>query len=517
MKSSCPSLHSIRLARLVALAVLSPSTLLGSSLLTPTLAQTPSKPWAPAPLFPASSLRLSTLPNGVRVVTRATSGTGLVCVQVWVRAGSRFESSAQSGAAHVIENAALRASRGYPRTSSALEGGAARAIEALGGQASSQTSRDSTFYSATMAASFLPQALQALSDAVLRPDLSDTALEEAKSGVLLEQQAREGSPLVAVSDLAYRAAFSKHPYAKPAGGASLSVETLAPSTVRGYHQKMYVGRSLSVVIVGDFDPNVAQRLATQNFAAASAAPAPALSIASEAEPHDFASVVRKRPINRSALALAFGAPPVSKVEDVVAMDVLLSLWREGSKATLRAALLTPRDQKPGATPPADPPEEGTEPTGEPALALAYDVDYLTQRDASLFIVTMAVEPGDQSDAVAAVLREVGRVQDGGVSAEELARAKSLLASQFTSQSEGVSGQASSLGFYDMIASYDFAFKYLPRVERVSLADLQRVARTYFSRTKYLQAVIEPLPPDRTPNPNSPTITAQAPASNARRG
>ncbi len=498
--------------------------LVPAALVAPTLAfaqvqaQAPAaKPWAAAALFPASSLKLSTLPNGVRVLTRATSGTGLVCVQVWVRAGSRFESNAQSGSAHVIESAALRASRGYPRAASTLEGGAAHAIESLGGQPGSQTSRDATFYSATVAAMYLPQALRALADAVLRPDLSDSAIEEAKSNVLLEQQERESNPLVAVSDLAYRAAFSKHPYAKPAGGASLSVETLAPVTVRGYHQKMYVGRSLSVVIVGDFDPKIAHRLAAQSFAAAPAAPPPRLSIASEVEPHEFASVVRKRPINRSALALAFAAPPVSKAEDVVPMDVLLSLWREGSRATLRAALLTPRDQKPAAEPPADPPEAGAEPTGEPPLALAYDVDYLTQRDASLFIVTMALEPSDQSDAVAAVLREVGRVQDGGVSAEELARAKSLLSSQFTAQSESVSGQASSLGFYDMIGSYEFALKYLPRVQRVTLGDLQRVARTYFSRTKYLQAVIEPLPPERVPNGNSPVITAQAPLSNSRRG
>lgn len=455
------------------------------------------------------------MPNGVRVLSRATSGTGLVCVQVWARAGSRFESVAESGSAHVIEAASLRASRGLPRTSNLLEGGAARAIEALGGQANSQTSRDATFYSATVAASYLPQALAALSDAALRPDLSDAAIEEAKSAVLLEQQQREDNPLAAVADLAYRAAFTRHPYSKPAGGTSTSIETLAPAQVRAYHKRQYVGRSLSVVIVGDFSPDVAQRLAAQDFAAALPSPAPRTAIASEVVPREFQSVVRKRPINRSALALAFSAPPVSKSADVVAMDVLLALWREGTKATLRRALLTPRDQtnQPDAPAPSDNSQDNgdnAEPAGEPPLVLAYDVDYLTQRDASLFIVTMALEPGDKPEAIEAVLREVGRVQDGGVSADELMRAKNLLTEQFTSQSEGVSGQASSLGFYDMIDSYDFALKYLPRIERVTSADLQRVARTYFSRTKYLQASIEPLPPARTPDRNSTTVTAQAP-------
>ena len=498
-------MKSSRFPRLLLLAALAVSTPLFAQ--APALNSRPnSKAWSPAPIFPASSLRLRTLPNGVRVLSRATSGTGLVCVQVWARAGSRFESAGESGAAHIIEAASLRASRGFPRTSNAVEGGAARAIEALGGQPASQTSRDSTFYSATVASNFLPQALAALADAALRPDLSDAAIEAAKSGVLLEQQEREENPLAAVSDLAYRAAFVRHPYARPAGGTTTNVETLAAARIRAYHKRMYVGRALSVVLVGDFDPTFAHSLAAREFAPASSVAPSGAPIVGEVAPRESQTVVRRRPINRSALALAFSAPPVTKAEDVVAMDVLLALWREGTQATLRRALLTPRDQI-GLKPPAEEPEAGAEPSGEPPLALAYDVDYLTQRDPSLFIVTMVLEPGDKPEAIDAVLREVARVQDGGVSAGELTRAKSLLIEQFTAQSEGVSGQASSLGFYEMIDSYDFAVKYLPRIERVTLADLRRVAKTYFSRTKYLQAGIEPLPRERTPDRNSPVITA----------
>jgi zinc protease len=463
-------------------------------------------PWKPAPLFPASSLQLKTLPSGVRVLTRATSGTGLVCVQVWARAGSRYESSSESGAAHLVEALALRASRGLPRLPGALNGGAADAIQALGGQVSSLTSRDSTYYSATVAAQYLPQALAALSDAVLRPELTDAAVEEAKSDVLAQQQGRESNPLIAVSDLAYRAAFARHPYAKPAGGASLNVEVIAPGRVRAYHRKMYVGKSLSVVIVGDLRPDLAHTLAARAFATASPAAPPKIAIAPEVAPRAFSSVQRRRPINRSALALAFGAPPVSKPDDVVAMDVLLALFREGSRATLRRLLLSPRNTPEGAPAPA--PEEDGAPVGEPSLALDYDVDFLTQRDPGLFLVTMALEPGDKNEATNTVLREVERVQSGGVSAEELARAKNLLAQQYLAQSESVSGQASSLGFYDMIATYEFATQYLPLIERVSGAALQRVAKTYLSRSRYLQVSIEPLPTERQPGRSAPTITAR---------
>jgi zinc protease len=467
----------------------------------------PSGPWKSAALFPASALSLKTLPNGVRVVTRATRGTGLACVQVWARAGSRFETEAESGAAHLVEALALRASRSFPRVSGELNGGAADAIEALGGQVSSQTSRDATFYSATVEASLLPQAMRALSDAVLHPQLGDAAVEEAKLEVLLQQQGRESDPLASVADLAYRAAFSRHPYRKPAGGSSLNIETLLPGQVRSFHAKRYVPRNLSVVIVGDVAPAQAQALALKYLGAAPAKPGVKTQPAPEVAPQGYKQVVRRRAINRTAVALAFRAPGIAQAQDVVAMDVLLASWREGTAAALRRALLSPRDGK-----------ESSDPTAAPPLALGYDVDFLTQRDPGLFIVTMAVEPDDRGAAVEATLREVERVEKQGLGADELARAKRLLRQQYLAQGETVSGQAGALGFYEMIDTYRFALTYLDRIERITDADVQRAAAKYLSRTNYLQCVIEPTPgnPDSpTGEPRRPVITAQLPTQNAR--
>ena len=457
-----------------------------------------------APLFPASALSLKVLPNGVRAIVRQTRGTGLVCVQVWARAGSRAESENESGAAHLVETLALRASKNYPRSLGELSGGAADAIEALGGNVNSLTSRDAVFFSATVATAYLPQAMRALSDGVLRPTLSDGAVEEAKVDVLTQQQIRESDPLLAVADLSYRAAFAKHPYRKAAGGSTQNVESIAPRIVREFYRRAYRGDALSVVVVGDVSPTAAQKMVADNFGAAPKATTVAPKIAPEIAPTAFKQVVRQRSINRTAVALAFRAPSVSQTNDVIAMDVLLALWREGSQAALRRALLEPRD---GKTLDPDTAESEQTPVSPP-LALGYDVDYLTQRDPSLFVITMAVEPTDRRAATDAVLSAIAQVQENGVGKDALERAKRLLTQQYVAQSETVSGQAGALGFYDMIESYDFAVKYLPRIARVTSADLQRVAKTYLSRTKYLQTVIEPGVREPAPEPNRNTITAQ---------
>jgi zinc protease len=450
--------------------------------------------------LPRSALSLKTLPNGVRGVVRATRGTGLVAVQVWVRAGSRFENEANSGAAHLIETLGLQASRGYPRSAGAVDGGPADAIEGLGGVVNSQTTRDATFFGATVDARFLAQAMRALSDAVLYPHLTTTSVEEGKLDVATELQARESDPLRAVVDLAYRATFTRHPYRKPPLGTSLGVDALTPALVRSYHQTLYVGRNISVVVVGDVAPAGAHALIAKYFKDARTARGPAAPIVSEKSPTSYKTVVRQRPINRTAVALSFRAPGVKAADDVIAMDVLLAHWREGSDAVLRRVLLGP-DKTGGETSP-----ENT-PAATP-LALGFDVDFLTQRDPGLFTVSLVVEPEDRNAAIEATLAEVSRVQSEGISVEALERAKQLLSQQYIQQGETVSGQAGALGFYEMIDNYQFAVTYLDRIAKITPEDIKRVANNYLSRTAYVQTVIAPIPRERAPEPNPGTLTAQ---------
>ena len=471
--------------------------------------------WKPAPLFPASSLSQKTLSNGVRGVVRETRGTGLVSVQVWVNAGSRQETQAESGAAHLVEVLALRASKNYPRPFGALNGGAQDAIAVLGGDTNSLTSRDATFYAVTVNAAFLPQALRALGDAILHPVLTDGAIEEAKVSVLAAQQLREADPLSAAADLAYRAAFSKHPYSKAAGGSVLNIETMPSQRVREFYARNYVGRNINVVVTGDARADQAQIMIAREFNAAPKASKPAPTIAPEIVNGAEKQIVRQRAINRTALALAFPSPGVKNVNDVIAIDVLLAMWREGPNANLRRALLESRNGKvpnPDAETPDDSENDGD--IGNAPLALGYDVDFLTQRDPGLFIVTMAIEPTDRREAVEAVFKEIARVANGAPPAD-VARGKRALNQQYIEQGATVSGQAGALGFYDNIDTYDFAVKYLPRIERITSADLQRVAKTYLTRARSLQCVIEPLP--QAPSPNAPdfgsgVITAQLPAT-----
>lgn len=490
-----------------------------------------------ARLFDPASISLRVLPNGVRGIVRETRGTGLVAVQVWVRAGSRFEVANDAGASHLIETLAMEASRNYPRGSNtAVEGGAAGAIAALGGVPSSQTSRDAANYGATVAAPFAPAALHILADAVLRPQLSDADVEGAKVEVEADLQRRAIDPVASAADLAYAAAFAKHPYRRAALGTTEGIDALAGARVRAYHAARYVGRNISVVIVGDVRAATAHALIAQAFDGAPIARTPELKIEPEKSPLAFKNISRRGLISRGSVALGFRAPGIDSPKDVVAMDVLLSRWSEGRDAALRRVLLgdaaNPKDESTPKTPPQNaapsspdstPAPDATTPDTSPndtspsptsgapePLALGFDVGFLTQRDPSLLIVSLVVDPATRAQAIRVTLDEIARVRARGLDEGELERSKTLLKRQYIQQSETVSGQAGALGFYDMISTYDFAVTYLDRIDRVSADDIKRIATNYLSSTNYVQVVIEPAARPRPriqPRPDDNSITA----------
>lgn len=451
----------------------------------------PARAFVPAPLFPASQLSLRVLPNGVRSVVKATPGSGLVAVQVWVRAGSRHEFADQGGAAHLMGVACLKASSRYLRQS----GGALTAIQSLGGTVFSQTSRDATNFSATVSKAHVDKAVRILADAVLRPDLSEAALSEDKDAARRDIQLRESDALSVSSDLSYAVAFAAHPYRRSPLGQISAIDALTSTRLRAFQQERYTGSNISVVVVGDISATRAHELVAQSFASAPRAlPGARTQFGTpEAAPLQPQTIRRTGTVARPTVALSFRAPGLDAAADVVAMDVLTAHWQEGRDAVLRRALLGAPDE--------DNDESSTRSGAAPAnppLALGLDIAFLTQRDPSLITFSLVAEQSSVARAVTTTFAEIARVRASGITMAQLERAKRVLRRQYVAQDETAAGQAGALGFYDMSGSYEFAAQYLDRINRVSIADIKRVATRYLVPSSSVAILIVPEPTPKVP-------------------
>ena len=440
--------------------------------------------WTPAPLFNSAQIVQSTLPNGVRVVVKPTTNTPVVSIQVWVRGGSRAEKPGEEGLAHLIEVAAVNGSKNQPFVDEGDESGLDGAIRVVGGETGSLTSRDSTFYSANVATKDWGRALHSLADTVLQPDIGPAAINRSKLIVANQLITQLFNPVAQASDLAYQTAFPNHPYGHSEIGSQDTLGGLSAAKARAFYNRQYVGGNISVIIVGDVP--VAEAIdATKRIFAGALKTAPTLiDPKAGALPADR-EISEKAPVSTGTLTLAWRSPSIKNPRDVIAADALLALWREGLDANLRRLLL--RDGPDGENPP---------------LVDSYDVDYLTQRDSGLILVTL-VGVQDRAATIAAIEGEVKRLADSGPTDAEAKRAIDFLRRQYIEQSEGVAGQAGSLGFYEMIADYKFALEYEDLTQTATKADIQRLAREYLSPDKEIRATIDPIPRPRPGKPTNP--------------
>jgi zinc protease len=100
-------------------------------------------------------------------------------------------------------------------------------------------------------------------------------------------------------------------------------------------------------------------------------------------------------------------------------------------------------------------------------------------DPFLYAISLTVHPKRQPEqALAALDREIVRIQQERVSPGEIRRAIKQARANFVYGSENITNQAFWLGFAEMFADYAWFESYVDRMAAVGPGDVQRVAREY---------------------------------------
>ncbi len=105
-------------------------------------------------------------------------------------------------------------------------------------------------------------------------------------------------------------------------------------------------------------------------------------------------------------------------------------------------------------------------------------------DPDLFSLFATLAPESTHEEVEAALwAEIEKVQQEGVTESELAKAIKQTRAQFAYSSESVTYQAYWLGFAEIVTSLEWLAGWEEQLTRVTSADVQRVAQTWFARDK----------------------------------
>ncbi|MCF8474547.1 MAG: insulinase family protein [Emcibacter sp.] len=191
--------------------------------------------------------KVTTLRNGLRIVTDVMSHIETATVGVWTDVGSRHETAAQNGLSHMLEHMAFK---GTKRRSAR---DIAEVIEDVGGYLNAYTSREHTTYYARLLRDDVSLGLDVLADILQNSTFDKNELERERGVIIQEIGQANDTPDDIVFDYFQEAAFPKQSVGRPILGTVDLVNSFSQTELSGYMADHYRAEQMVVVASGNFD------------------------------------------------------------------------------------------------------------------------------------------------------------------------------------------------------------------------------------------------------------------------
>lgn len=244
------------------------------------------------------TVKITTLENGLRVVSHEMPHLHTVSLGVWVNAGARNETVEEHGVAHFLEHMAFKGTK--RRTAIQI----AEEIESAGGDINASTSMESTAYFVRVLKDDASLALDVLSDILLEPRFDQVEIERERQVIIQEINASMDDPADLVFDLAQHCAYPDQALGRPILGTIGSVSGFSPETITAYRDQHYAAPDMVLSAAGAISHDALVREAEEAFGRFSAR----RPVSWEASEYCGGSSREKKPLEQTHIVLAFKAP-----------------------------------------------------------------------------------------------------------------------------------------------------------------------------------------------------------------
>ena len=414
---------------------------------------------------PKLQYEMTVLPNGLKVILSEDHSTPIVHVAVWYHVGSKNERPGRTGFAHLFEHMMFKGSKNVePESHTSI-------IASVGGRSNAYTTEDETVFWQTFPQQYLPLVLWMEADRMATLRVDDVAFRREREVVKEERRMRvENQPYGRLNEIVYDHAFTTHPYKHPTIGSMADLEAASIEDVREFHNTFYVPGNATISIVGDFDMAATRDLVTQYFGRIPKAAKPVpRDIPTEPAQTKEKRVTVEEPWPLPAVVVAYhvtydGHP------DSYPLHITSKVLSDGQSARIPRELIYNK-----------------------GLALsAFGSGNITEHP-NLFYAVAIVQPGKSPEEVTnALIAELDRLKTDPISEHELQRTKNQFARDYILGRESNQQKAGQLShavvIHNDIKTADGEFDIF---QNITVADVQRVARTYFRPENRLVLTVMP--------------------------
>jgi zinc protease len=414
-----------------------------------------------------------TLDNGLRVIVREDRRSPTAVHMVWYRAGAMDEKDGTSGVAHVLEHMMFKG------TKTLKPGEFNQRVAEAGGRDNAFTSLDYTAYFQIVPKAALPEMMRLEADRMANLQLNPEEFASEIQVVMEERRLRtDDKPESRVYEALNAAAFTAHPYRRPIIGWMDDLQNMTWHDAQDWYRAWYAPNNAYVVVVGDVDHKEVFKLAEQTYGKHKAQTLPARKPQNEPTQDGIRRVTVKAPAQMPYLLMAWKTPKLKDIDkdrEVFALEVLSALLDGNDAARLPKSLV--RGEKIAQS-----------------AGAGYDA---TVRGETMFLLAGQPAAGKTIGELEAALRaQIKRIQDEGVTPEELKRIKTQTIAGQVYKRDSLMAQAMEIGHSEASGvHWRDIDKLLEKIRSVTAEEVQAVAKKYFGDDTLTVATLDPQPLD----------------------
>jgi zinc protease len=390
------------------------------------------------------------LSNGFRLIIQEHHTSKAVALQLWVGVGGRDEAPSERGFSHFAEHMLFKG------TDALQPGFVDREVEGVGGRTNAGTSFDYTYYYMLLPPVRAARAIEVLADMAFNSRFDPVELGREREVVFEEVRLGEDNPRSFLARRLYEMVFPGYPYGFPVLGDPAALRAATRESLRGYYKRHYVPENMTLVVVGAVEAGEIRDMVARAFGAM-----PSTGYARKPLPGPPATpsprrLTLERPGRQAYVGLAWAAPALGD-PDMYAVEILAHILGGSRPSRLNQAL---RERA--------------------RLVSTISAGYGALQGGGIVSVTAQLDPKDIEAVEAAVLGEIRRIREQGVSRDELDRAVTASEAERVFGRETVEGLAGAYGRAETVWSLAGDHEYLERLGTVSTHEVQAAARRYLS-------------------------------------
>jgi predicted Zn-dependent peptidase len=398
------------------------------------------------------SIRKTTLPNGLIILTERMEHIRSVAMGVWIRAGSRHEMPEVNGISHFVEHMVFKGTKS--RSAQKI----AREVDAIGGNLDAFTGKETVCFNVKVLDEHVQTALDVLSDLVLNPIFANDDIKRERGVILEEIKMDEDNPDYLVHEIFTQNFWKDHPLGKPILGTQATVRTFEQDTLFDYYGKRFVGGNMVFSAAGNLHHDEFVQMVSDRFSVLPGGSDRELQPAPKTSAR--INLRNKKALEQVQLCLGVPSQPIAHERRYTTL-LLNTVLGGGMSSRL---FQTVREER----------------------GLAYSIfsDLSPYRDTGSLCVYAGTSSSKALDVIGLVMKEFTRLKSEALPEDELRRAKDQLKGNIILGLESSMSRMSNLARQEMYFEHFFGVdEIMQKVEDVTAPEVMEMANELFDGDK----------------------------------